>query len=129
MLTDSWMFGIIEPNTPIDRATINQIIADSGLFGLTVYINNAGNSVLEFYYYGKWTDTGALIQFEQSSSIVEQSAKRYGGKIKQTVHRAWFYAQPLIFESWGVGFTIPYTSVSSELYTTPKNQPNAVVVI
>lgn len=47
------MFGIIEPNTPIDRATITQIIADSGLFGLTVYTNEAGNSISQFYYHGK----------------------------------------------------------------------------
>ena len=43
----------IELNQQIDRAIIDQIIADSGLFGLTVYTNEAGNSVLEFYYYGK----------------------------------------------------------------------------
>ena len=113
--------------TIIDRATIDQIIADSGLFGLTVYTNKAGNSVLEFYYYGKPTDTDAFKNFFQSADKAVQFSKRYGGRAKLTHHRAWFYARADITESWGAGFTIPYTSVPSGLYTQPKNQPNAVV--
>lgn len=109
-------------NCDFNCAIIDQIIADSGLFGLTVYTNEAGNSVLEFYYYGKPTDTDALIAFDQSADIVEQSTQRYGGKVKQTVHRAWFYAQPNIAQSWGAGFTIPYTDISGELYSGEKFQ-------
>lgn len=76
-----------------------------------------GNSVLEFYYYGKPTDTDTFNEFNQSA----QKAIRFvGGMLsghRRTTHRAWFYAQPNIAESWGAGFTIPYTDVSSELRT------------
>ena len=113
--------------TIIDRATIDQIIADSGLFGLTVYTNKAGNSVLEFYYYGKPTDTDAIDEFRNAARRAAQSVSAYAPRFNERIHRAWFYAQPNITESWGAGFTIPYTSVPSGLYTQPKNQPNAVV--
>ena len=82
---------------------------------------------MEFYYYGKPTDTDAIEQFIQSAKRAEQSVSPYGGRAKQLLHRAWFYARPEIAADWGAGFTIPYTSVPSGLYTQPKNQPNAVV--
>lgn len=118
------LFGLVLTVLYFNCAIIDQIIADSGLFGLTVYTNEAGNSVLEFYYYGKPTDTDALRQFKQSADIIEQSAQSYGGRVKQTVHRAWFYAQPDIAQSWGAGFTIPYTDISGELYSGEKFQKN-----
>lgn len=117
----------IELNTQIDRATIDQIIADSGLYGLTVYTNQAGNSVLEFYYYGKPTDKAAYQEFVRSANTAVRLSERWGGVAKQKTQRAYFYAQPAIADGWGAGFTIPYTAVSSELYTQPKKQPNAVV--
>ena len=97
------------------------------LFGLTVYTNKAGNSVLEFYYYGKPTDTDAINEFNNSAEKALQFSKRYGGVSRRIYHRVWFYARQDIAASWGAGFTIPYTSVPSGLYTQPKNQPNAVV--
>ena len=118
------LFGLVLTVLYFNCAIIDQIIADSGLFGLTVYTNKAGNSVLEFYYYGKPTDTDAVQQFEQSANIVKQSAQRYGGKARRSVHRSWFYAQPDIAQSWGAGFTIPYTDISGELYSGEKFQKN-----
>ena len=82
---------------------------------------------MEFYYYGKPTDTDAIANFFKSAERVKQSTSSYGGRVSEKTQRAYFYAQPNITESWGAGFTIPYTSVPSGLYTQPKNQPNAVV--
>ena len=97
------------------------------LFGLTVYTNKAGNSVLEFYYYGKPTDTDAIDEFNNAAKRALQFTSGMLSGHRRITHRAWFYAQPTITTSWGAGFTIPYTSVPSGLYTQPKNQPNAVV--
>lgn len=118
------LFGLVLTVLYFNCAIIDQIIADSGLFGLTVYTNEAGNSVLEFYYYGKPTDTDALIAFYQSAERAKQSTSSYGGRVSQKTQRAYFYAQPDIAQSWGAGFTIPYTDISGELYSGEKFQKN-----
>ncbi|MFB2587865.1 hypothetical protein [Acinetobacter sp. c1-l78] len=110
-------------NTLIDRARIDEIIANSGLFGLTVYTNPNNTNTLEFYYYGNPTDSQSVTDFTTNA---RKAINDLAGSItdnRKSVTRSWFYANEATHQS---GVTIPYASITSDLHTSEKSRPNQV---
>ena len=114
----------IELNQSLDRARIEALIEKSGLFGLTVYPNESGNSVLEFYFYGDVDDTNTTNTFQQSASTLFNELGASLVKFTETPTRTWLYGNEAAIED--NGFVRPYSEITGGLRTQPSKKNNAI---
>ncbi len=103
-------------SAPLTRAEIEQLIADSGLGGLTF-----NDAYIEAYYVGRPDDTTAIERFLTGRRTIEQSLGDSGGSIDTGNDRIWVYGE-------GEG-AIPYGTITGDLQTPqPGADPNVQLI-